>query len=175
MLKEDLLPWVVGLGDLGNDVLEIGPGPGLTTNLLRERVAHVTAVEIDPNLASQLAERLAGTNVTIIEGDGTKTGLASDRFSAATCFSVLHHVPNIQDQDRLFAEIGRVLRPGGLFVGVDSRDLAPIRDGHVDDTFNPVPPDTLPRRLNAAGLVDVEVDEDDYQIRFVARKPEHAV
>jgi hypothetical protein len=58
-----------------------------------------------------------------------------------------------------------------VFVGVDSRDLQPIRDGHVDDTFNPVPPDTLPGRLHAAGLAEVQIDEDEYQIRFVARKP----
>jgi len=35
MLEVDLLPWIEGAGDLGDDVLEIGPGPGLTTDLLR--------------------------------------------------------------------------------------------------------------------------------------------
>jgi SAM-dependent methyltransferase len=171
MLEADLLPWVVSVGNLGDDVLEIGPGPGLTTDLLRQRAGHVTAVEVDRGLASQLADRLAGTNVTIIEGDATDTELSSNRFSAATCFSVLHHMPTPRDQDRLFAEVRRLLRPGGVFVGVDSRDLQPIRDGHIDDTFNPVPPDTLPRRLQAAGLAEVQIDEDEYQIRFVARKP----
>jgi SAM-dependent methyltransferase len=171
MLQADLLPWVVSVGALGDDVLEIGPGPGLTTDLLRDRVDHVTAVEIDPVLAGELAERLAGTNVTIIEGDAADAGLEGDRFSAVTCFSVLHHVPNARDQDRLFFEIGRVLRPGGIFVGVDSRDLETIRNGHVNDTFNPLPPDTLPHRLEAGGMEDVQISEDDYQIRFVARKP----
>ena len=171
MLEADLLPWVVSVGNLGDDVLEIGPGPGLTTDLLRQRAGHVTAVEVDPGLAGQLTDRLAGTNVTVIEGDATDTGLPSNRFSAATCFSVLHHMPTPRDQDRLFSEVRRLLRPGGVFVGVDSRDLQPIRDGHVDDTFNPVPPDTLPRRLQAAGLAEVQIDEDEYQIRFVARKP----
>jgi SAM-dependent methyltransferase len=174
MLEADLLPWVVRVGNLGDDVLEIGPGPGLTTDLLRQRAGHVTAVEVDPGLAGQLADRLAGTNVTIIEGDATDTELPANRFSAATCFSVLHHMPTPRDQDRLFAEVRRLLRPGGVFVGVDSRDLQPIRDGHVDDTFNPVPPDTLPRRLQAAGLGEVQIDEDEYQIRFVARKPSPA-
>ena len=171
MLEADLLPWVVSVGNLGDDVLEIGPGPGLTTDLLRQRAGHVTAVEVDPGLAGQLTDRLAGTNVTVIEGDATDTELPSNRFSAATCFSVLHHMPTPRDQDRLFAEVRRLLRPGGVFVGVDSRDLQPIRDGHVDDTFNPVPPDTLPRRQQAAGLAEVQLDEDEYQIRFVARKP----
>jgi SAM-dependent methyltransferase len=171
MLEADLLPWVLTVGELGDDVLEIGPGPGLTTDLLRARVGRVTAVEVDPDLARQLGERLAGTNVRVIEGDATDTSLESDRFSAATCFSVLHHLPTGGDQDRVFAEVGRVLRPGGVFVGVDSRDLDPIRAGHADDTFNPVPPETLARRLEAAGLLDAQIDEDEYQIRFVARKP----
>ena len=35
MLERDLLPWVDSVADLGDDVLEIGPGPGLTTDLLR--------------------------------------------------------------------------------------------------------------------------------------------
>ena len=38
LLKEYLLPFAFGnrsYGDLGDDVLEIGPGPGLTTDLIR--------------------------------------------------------------------------------------------------------------------------------------------
>lgn len=34
-LERSLLPWVLGETDLGDDVLEIGPGPGVTTDLLR--------------------------------------------------------------------------------------------------------------------------------------------
>jgi len=34
MLERDLLPWVASVTDLGDDVLEVGPGPGLTTELL---------------------------------------------------------------------------------------------------------------------------------------------
>lgn len=168
MLQTDLLPWVDDAGDLGDDVLEIGPGPGLTTDLLRERVQRLTAVEIDPALAAPLAERLAGTNVEVLFGDGTATGLETDRFSSAMCFSVLHHMPSPDAQDELFAEIGRVLRPGGILVGVDALDLEPIRQGHADDTFTPIPPETLADRLATAGLVQTRLDLGDYQFRFVA-------
>lgn len=51
MLRSDLLPWLTHEADLGDDVLEIGPGPGRTTDLLRERAAHVTALELDERLA----------------------------------------------------------------------------------------------------------------------------
>ena len=171
MLETDLLPWLVGVADLGDDVLEVGPGPGLTTDLLRARADRVTAVEVDGALAAALAERLSGSNVEVIHGDGTDTGLASGRFSAATSFAMLHHMPTPELQDRLFAELYRVLRPGGAFVGTDSRDLEAIRAGHVDDVFVPVDPATLGNRLEAVGFRGLMVDVGDYQIRFSASKP----
>lgn len=171
MLEADLLPWVEAAGDLGEDVLEIGPGPGLTTELLRRRVPNLTALEIDPSLAVRLQDRLAGTNVEVICVDATTSGLPSDRFSAVTCFSMLHHMPSSEDQDRLFAEIGRMLSPGGMFVGVDSLDLDVIRDGHENDTFVPVDPETLGERLATAGLGNPNIDVGEYQFRFTARKP----
>ena len=171
MLETDVLPWVEAAGDLGDEVLEIGPGPGLTTDLLRRRVARVTAIELDPALAEPLAARLAGTNVEVLCADATRSGLAGDRFSAAACFSMLHHMPSRDAQDGLFAEVHRVLRPHGVFVGVDSRDLEPIRQGHADDVFVPVDPGALPSRLSAAGFGTTSIDVGDYQFRFVATKP----
>jgi SAM-dependent methyltransferase len=171
MLETDLLPWVLRAGDLGEDLLEVGPGPGLTTELLCRHVGHVTAVELDPKLAASLEARLGGPSVTVLEGDGTATGLAADRFSAAACFSMLHHMEKSEDQDRLFGELHRVLRPGGVLVAADARDLEPIRQGHLDDVFTPVPPETLPARLEAVGFTDVVLDVQEYQIRFAARKP----
>src|SRR5580692_11666027 len=101
LLQTDLIPWVEAAGDLGDDVLEIGPGPGLTTDLLRQRVLHLTAIEMDDTLAGPLRERLAGSNVEVICADATESGLESERFSAATCFSMLHHMPTPGSQDRL--------------------------------------------------------------------------
>src|SRR5438105_15674861 len=118
MLERELLPWIERVAALGDDVLEVGPGPGLTTDLLRQRVAKVTAVELDPDLAAALAARLADTNVVVLHGDATASGLDANRFSAATCFSMLHHVPAPEIQDQVFVELYRVLRPGGTLVAV---------------------------------------------------------
>ena len=153
MLETDLLPWLLDVAELGDDVLEVGPGPGLTTDLLRQHTAKVTAVEVDAPLAAALAERMSGTNVDVLHCDATDTGLPSGRFSAATCFSVLHHVPAPDLQDRLFAELHRVLRPGGVFAGTDSRDLDTIRAAHVGDVFVPVDPDMLAARLERVLLL----------------------
>lgn len=170
-LETELLPWIEAAGDLGDDVLEIGPGPGLTTDLLRARARKVTAVEVDPSLGQALAVRLAGTNVEVIVADATDAGLPAGRFSSAATFSVLHHMPSPEHQDRLFAELHRVLRPGGMFVGQESVDSEPIRAGHAGDTFNPVGPDDLARRLAAVGFGPTTTDVLGYHFRFVARKP----
>ena len=171
-LRDDLLPWVEGVVAIEGDVLEVGSGPGLTTDLLRARAEHVTAVELDPDLAASLADRLAGTNVEVRNVDAADTGLPDDRFSLAACFSMLHHVPTPEHQDRILAELQRVLRPGGALVAVDGLEGPDLRAFHVDDTFVPVDPDTLPARLEAAGFVDVVVELDDPRhVRFHARKP----
>jgi SAM-dependent methyltransferase len=131
----------------------------------------LTAVEIDDALASALEQRLAGTNVLVIHGDGRETGLPTGRFSAATCFSVLHHIPTADAQDQVLAEIHRVLRPGARLFATDSRDLELIRGGHVDDVFVPLAEDTIIPRLERAGFVDVDIEVGDYQLRFMATKP----
>jgi SAM-dependent methyltransferase len=176
-LQTDLLPWLESTIQLGDDLLEIGPGPGLTTDLLRQRVAAVTAVEIDADLAANLKVRLAGSNVEVIWGDGTELPLPDDRFSAATCFAMLHHVPSEATQDQLFGELHRVLRPGGSFVATDSLDTERIRQAHIDDTYVPLDPATLESRLRAAGFADITlVQSGGYrergdQIRVTALKP----
>jgi ubiquinone/menaquinone biosynthesis C-methylase UbiE len=143
----------------------------LTTDILRRRCPRVTAVELDEALAASLADRLAGTNVAVIGGDAGQLELPANRFSAATCFSMLHHVPTAGQQDRVLAEILRVLRPGALLLAVDAKDVAPIRAGHEDDVFNPLSPDTLAKRLLGLGYCNIRLEQTEYEIRFTAQKP----
>ncbi|HET9691737.1 MAG TPA: class I SAM-dependent methyltransferase [Acidimicrobiales bacterium] len=167
-VEGELLPWALADSDLGDDVLEIGAGPGLTTDVLRRTVARLTAVEIDDGLAAALADRLAGTNVEVLRGDATALDLPAGRFSAAACFTMLHHVPSPELQARVLAEAHRVLRPGGLFVGTDGRDTPARRELHDGDTFVPVDPDQLPARLRAVGFSDVVVETTDDRFCFRA-------
>ncbi|GAA2124990.1 class I SAM-dependent methyltransferase [Actinomadura napierensis] len=171
-LRTDLLPWLRQVTDLGDDLLEIGPGPGLTTDLLLEVAGKVTAVEVDHDLAAGLRERLRGQNVEIIHGDARTAELDEGRFSAGTCFSMLHHMDSPQAQDELFVRLNALLRPGAALLGVDSIDSEMIRQGHRDDTYVPVDPGTLEERLHAAGFADVTVHRpDQHQFRFTARRP----
>jgi SAM-dependent methyltransferase len=171
MLEQDLMPWIDAVTDLGDDLLEVGPGPGLSTDLLRRRAARVTAIESDSSLAAALRLRLAGTNVEVIHGDAATSSFADNRFSGAACFGVLHHVESPERQDQLLAEVLRVLRPGTSLVVEDGYDDERTRARHTDDTFVPLDLDALPARLEAIGYVGLELDRADYDIRFCARKP----
>jgi 16S rRNA (adenine1518-N6/adenine1519-N6)-dimethyltransferase len=59
----------------GETVVEIGPGRGALTDVLRERARHVVAIEYDRALAALLRERFAGSNVRIVEADVLETSL----------------------------------------------------------------------------------------------------
>ena len=169
-IREVILPWALGDTDLGDNVLEVGPGYGATTDVLSQSVPRLTSVEIDDELAAMLTDRFAEVpSVEIVNGDATSLSYADNRFSGAACFTMLHHVPTIALQDRLFAEVARVLRPGAPLVASDSLGSDELKAHHEDDTYNPVDPATLPDRLAAAGFVDVNVRVNDFGWGVIAR------
>lgn len=163
-LRDVILPLAFGKetpAGLGEDVLEIGPGPGLTTDWLGPQVPRLTGLELDPVLSTALATRMAATpNVTIVQGDATAIPFDDGRFSAAVCFTMLHHVPEVALQDRMLAEVCRVLRPGGLFMASDSIRSERLAGLHEDDIYNPVDPEALPARLERAGFAEIDVRDD---------------
>ena len=167
-IQHQILPWVLRDVDLGDHALEVGPGPGLTTDVLATRVPKLTAVEIDAELAARLRRRLAGSNVTVEEGDATEMPFADGTFSGAVSFTMLHHVPSAELQDRLLREVRRVLRPGAVFAGSDRRNSAVFRLAHLADTMVLVDPDTFAARLEAAGFNGVEVQAGKSAFRFRA-------
>jgi SAM-dependent methyltransferase len=172
MIRDTVLPWAVGNLDLGNDVLEVGPGYGATTDVLGSSVRKLTAVEIDRDLAEMLMERFANNSaVVIVRGDATALDFPDGRFSGAASFTMLHHVPTTALQDRLFAEVARVLRPGGVFVASDSVPSLDLQAAHEGDTYNPVDPDGLSGRLAAAGFADVEVRTNEFGWAAAATRP----
>lgn len=168
LVEDELLPWVLHGHDLGDDLLEVGPGPGLTTDVLRRHAAHVTAVELDTDLADQLAARMTGSNVEVVTGDATRLPFEAGRFSAAACLTMLHHIPSAALQDAALAELARVLRPGGVLLGSDGLDTPDRRRVHEGDIFVPVDPGTLADRLRDAGFADACVEVLGDRLRFAA-------
>lgn len=168
VLEQTILPSVARDVDFGDNLLEVGPGPGLTTDWLRRRLPRLTAVEIDRQLAQSLAIRMRGTNVRVIRADGAALPFKDNSFSAAVAFTMFHHVPSVELQNRLFQEVCRVIRPGGVFAGVDSTDSWMMRLLHIADTLVPVDPRTLTARLQSAGFTSISISTDARGFRFSA-------
>ncbi|RPA12607.1 class I SAM-dependent methyltransferase [Gordonia sp. OPL2] len=154
--SRSLVPWTLDDVTLGVRTIEIGPGYGANMASLLERTGHLTAIEIDSSSAARLTDRF-GDRARIIAADGTDAGLPDGSYSSVVCFTMLHHVPTVALQDRLFAEAARMLEPGGVFAGSDGRHSRAFRAMHIGDTYNPVFPEDLADRLRTAGFQDVEV------------------
>lgn len=158
LTRRQLLPWMLRDSHLGDHLLEIGAGPGAATIELARRALRVTSLEYDHTLAVKLRRRANLSNVSIVQGDAAALSFPDGTFSAAISILMLHHLKSIELQDRVFAEIRRVLRPGGIFLAFDIPDAWIHRIGHIKSTFVPVDPSTAPRRVLRAGLSQVTME-----------------
>ncbi len=170
-VENQILPWALDGIDLGESVLEVGPGPGVTTDWLQRRVSRVQCLEIDPALAEALQCRYRATNVEVRCGDATAMPYEGCSFGSVVAFTMLHHIPTPELQDRFFSEAYRVLRPGGTFGGVDSLPSILMSIFHIRDTLTLVSPDTITQRLTSAGFVDARANVGRDRFRFSARRP----
>jgi hypothetical protein len=85
---------------------------------------------------------------------------------------MLHHIPSRELQDAAFAEVARVLAPGGVFAGTDSVGTGALfKLIHVGDTLVLLDPDELPERRWTVGLEDPGSERVERSFRFRARKP----
>ena len=169
-IQTTVLPAVTRDIDLGDRMLEIGPGPGAATEWLRSRVTDLTAIEVDEAAAALLADKYAGSNVEIITGSADALIYPGELFDSVGCFTMLHHVPTLALQNRILAEAFRVLRPGGVFIGSDSLPSSDLHHFHAEDTYNPVDPASLLSRLQTVGFGHITVIVDEL-LKFIAMKP----
>jgi len=169
-LETDVLAPVTTDVDLGDTMLELGPGPGASTRWLRRRVERLVALELDETAAELLASELAGTNVTVEVGDCSSAPFPDGSFDSIGAFTMLHHLPTQAQQLATLTEAFRLLRPGGVLVGADSLASQGLHDFHEGDTYNPIDPARLLVFLQAAGFSRITLAIDD-GLRFTAHKP----
>jgi SAM-dependent methyltransferase len=170
-VESELLPWALASVDVGHEVLEFGPGFGATTRVLARRRVNLNVLELDQRYCRRLQSEF-GETVKVTQGDATAMPFADNTFSAVVCFTMLHHIPERDAQDRALAEAARVLRPGGVFAGSDSIGRGFVFKAiHVGDTLNLVDPDTFASRLHDAGFDRPQVDTGGKSFRFRAYKP----
>jgi SAM-dependent methyltransferase len=168
--REQLLPWILGEMDLGHHLLEVGSGPGAATPELRKRVPRVTSLEYDHAFAVRLAQENGRGAASVVQGDAAELPFASNTFTSAIAVLVLHHLRSRDLQDRAFAEIHRVLRPGGRFYALDIQDGWLHRAVHIRSTFVPVQPASVQARLTSAGFRNVSLDFRRGAFRILASR-----
>ena len=104
--------------------LEVGAGTGyFTLNLLRAGViGRATTTDISPGMLEALSRnaRRLGLSVETVRCEAAELPFEDGSFDLVFGHAVLHHLP---DLDAAFAELRRVLRPGGwlAFCGEPSR------------------------------------------------------
>jgi tocopherol O-methyltransferase len=100
----------------GDRVVDVGCGYGATARLLAgERGARVTGLTLSAAQAAAGAAA-AGPGVELLVRDWLANGLPDRAFDAAIAIESLSHMP---DKPRAFAELARVVRPGGRVAIVD--------------------------------------------------------
>ncbi|HEY1472392.1 MAG TPA: class I SAM-dependent methyltransferase [Candidatus Acidoferrum sp.] len=173
--QRQLLPWVLSDACLGDHVLEIGAGYGAATVHLRERVPRITSLEYDHNSTRKLKAHHNDHSGGVLRGDASHLPFASESFSSAIAILVLHHLKSRNLQDLAFAEVLRVLRPGGTFLAFEINDSWIHHLGHFKSTFTPLPPGSAFARLTRAGFSRVSVDfrRGGFRLHALRAKREH--
>ena len=169
-IQTEVLPSLIRHADLGDDMLEIGPGPGAATEWLRHQVKRLTVLEIDAEAAAKLGQKYSGGNVEVVVGDATELSHPDGSFDSVGSFTMLHHVPTLALQNKILAQAFRVLRPGGVLIGSDSLASNRLHHFHEGDTYNPIEPGTVLSRLQTIGFSKLIIMVDGI-LKFVAHKP----
>jgi SAM-dependent methyltransferase len=128
----------------GRDVLEVGSGRGGGASYVRRYLGPRTIVGVDFSKAAvRLAnERLGGDGLTYVEGDAEALPFDDGSFDVVLNVESSHCYPS---RPRFFAEVARVLRPGGALALVDM---------FLDDELA-----AMPGQLSGAGLTIRSVDD----------------
>ncbi len=116
----------------GRDVLDVGCGPGVTTAELADQGGNVVGLDVSPQMLAH-AHRRVGTGANFVRADiGHGLPFRDGRFDLVHSSLTLDYVA---DWGGVFAEVVRVLRPGGALVCSVGHPLADLRDFEPDDYF----------------------------------------
>ena len=114
------------LGGLkGKKILDIGAGLGESSVYFALRGAHVTTVDISPLMVKKAVElgKKFGVELQGVISGGEDIQVLEDEFDIIYLANTIHHV---HDRARLFEQISRALKPGGIFFSYDPLAYNPL-------------------------------------------------
>lgn len=184
MRRQAIAPITRFLGGLdgAGTLLDVACGTGRTLAQLRRALPDVelTGLDLSPFYLEE-AQRQLGDGIALVEGNAESMPLPDDAFDIVTSVFLFHELPR-NARRRVFAEMRRVLRPGGLVVIVDAvqredaADIAYFIDRFSCDLHEPFfqdySRDTLADALEETGFDIQERATQAFMSKLVvARKP----
>jgi len=112
-------------------VLEIAPGPGRVTRDIRP-TGRLVCLEFNEGMIAE-GKAATGGKAEWVQGNAFELPF-QESFDLVYSFRFVRHFHR-EDRDRLYAQIRRVLKPGGSFVmdAVNARVSKPLRDARPED------------------------------------------
>lgn len=176
--RRTVLPWALDGHPLDGEVLEIGGGSGAMADGVARQFPNtrLTVTDVDAAMVDAARRRLATRpQVSVEVADVTSLPFATGQFDAVTSYLMLHHVIDWVDA---LAEVWRVLKPGGAFIGYDLTDTRVARWIHQADgsPHRIIAPDELADGFAVAGFTEISIKPSirEHLMRFHAHKPSGA-
>jgi ubiquinone/menaquinone biosynthesis C-methylase UbiE len=109
---DDAVLEAVGEGALGT-VAELCCGRGEALTLFGSRVRRYIGIDVSEGMLQSTLKQHNHPNAIYLQADSTRVPLSSESVDTVVLLGGIHHVP---DRAQLFAEIARILKPGGRLV-----------------------------------------------------------
>ena len=162
-------------------VLDVGCGGGANVRRLLALAenGHVTGVDVSEvsvaKSRSYNEEAIRRGQCDILLGDASALPFENERFDVATAFETIYFWPGL---DQCFAEIYRVLRPGGIFLVANEstgEDEMIKTFAKVIDGLQPYTVEEIRGAMDRAGFTDIRADVDKkYGVAVTGQKGEAA-
>ena len=158
--------------------VDLGCGGGRNAGELMKMYpkAHVTAIDYSDLSVAKATEynqeMIAAGRCTVQQGDVSSLKLPKEAFDLATAFETVYFWPGLE---ACFAQVARVLRPGGLFMicnESDGMDAASLKFEKIIDGMKNYTAEQIEEALKKAGFSEVSSDHHPSKpwIAVIAKK-----